>query len=121
MGGISATTGKRAGERGAIVMGGIRDVPHSRAVDYPLWASEITPVTGKWRLETVEINGAVMIGDVQVAAGDLVVADDTGVCFIPRAQIMAVLEKCESKAKGEDARVKAIEQGVPVPVFYAKG
>src|SRR5262249_40608096 len=36
MGGISAQTGKRQGEVGAIVMGGIRDVAHSRAVGYPL-------------------------------------------------------------------------------------
>jgi regulator of RNase E activity RraA len=121
MGGISATTGKRVGERGAIVMGGIRDVPHSRAVGYPVWAHEITPVTGKWRLETVEINGTVMIGDIRVNAGDLVVADDTGVCFIPRDSIMAVLEKCEEKQKGENDRVDAIERGVPVPVFYSKG
>jgi 4-hydroxy-4-methyl-2-oxoglutarate aldolase len=61
MGGISAQTGKRQGEAGAIVMGGIRDIAHSRAVGYPLWASEITPITGKWRLETVEINGAIEI------------------------------------------------------------
>jgi regulator of RNase E activity RraA len=121
MGGISATTGKRAGERGAIVMGGVRDIAQSRAVRYPVWANEITPVTGKWRLETVEINGTVMIGDVQVAAGDLVIADDTGVCFIPRANIMEVLEACEKKQKGEDDRVDAIARGVPVPVFYSKG
>jgi regulator of RNase E activity RraA len=30
------------------------------------------------------MNGPVQIGEVRVAAGDLVVADDTGVCFIPR-------------------------------------
>jgi 4-hydroxy-4-methyl-2-oxoglutarate aldolase len=121
MGGISATTGKRSGERGAIVMGGVRDVAQSRAVGYPVWANEITPVTGKWRLETVEINGTVMIGEVRVAAGDLVVADDTGVCFIPRDNIMQVLEACEKKQKGEDERVDAIARGVPVPVFYNKG
>ena len=115
MGGTSALTGKRAGERGAIVMGGIRDIPHSRSVGYPVWSSEITPVTGKWRLETVEINGAVMIDDVQVAAGDLVVADDTGVCFIPRDQIMTVLDLCEKKARAEEIRCQAIENGIPVP------
>jgi 4-hydroxy-4-methyl-2-oxoglutarate aldolase len=115
MGGISALTGKRAGERGSIVMGGVRDIPHSRSVGYPIWASEITPVTGKWRLETVEINGTVMIGDVRVQAGDLVVADDTGVCFIPREQIVAVIELCEKKARAEEIRCKAIENGIPVP------
>ena len=121
MGGISALTGKRQGERGAVVLGGVRDIPHSRAVGYPVWASEITPVTGKWRLETVEINGTVQIGDVRVVAGDLVVADDTGVCFIPRDQIAPVLELCEKKAKAEDIRCAAIENGIPVPDFYAKG
>jgi 4-hydroxy-4-methyl-2-oxoglutarate aldolase len=115
MGGISAQTGKRQGEAGAVVMGGIRDIAHSRAVGYPLWASEISPVTGKWRLETVEINGTIQIGEVRVEPGDLVVADDTGVCFIPRDFILAVLELAEKKAKAEDIRCRAIDGGIPVP------
>ncbi len=105
MGGISALTGQRQGERGAIVMGGIRDVAHSRSSGYPLWASEITPITGKWRLETVEINGEIQMGDVRVNPGDLVIADDTGVVFVPRADIMRVLELCEKKKGGEDTRI----------------
>jgi regulator of RNase E activity RraA len=115
MGGISAQTGKRQGELGAIVMGGVRDVAHSRAVGYPVWSSEISPVTGKWRLETVEINGAVQIGPVRVMPGDLVVADDTGICFIPRDNILEVLDLAEKKAKAEDIRCKAIDGGIPVP------
>ncbi len=121
MGGISAYTGQSHGERGAVVMGGVRDVRHSRSIGYPLWASEITPVTGKWRLETVEINGEIQMGEVRVNAGDLVVADDTGVVFIPRDRIMAVLEWCEKKKKAEDSRVDQISRGVPVPEFYGKG
>lgn len=121
MGGISAFTGQRQGERGAIVMGGVRDVRHSRSIGYPIWASEITPATGKWRLETVEINGEIQMGEVRVNPGDLVVADDTGVVFIPRDFIMEVLEWCEKKKKAEDDRVDAISRGVPVPVFYGKG
>ena len=49
------------------------------------------------------------------------VADDTGVVFIPRDQIMAVLELCEKKKQAEDTRIDAISKGVPVPVFYAQG
>ena len=115
MGGISARTGKRQGELGAIVQGGVRDIAHSRAIGYPLWTSGITPVTGKWRLETVEINGAVQIGEVRVAAGDIVVADDTGVCFIPRDMALEVLDAAEQKAAAEAVRCKAIDDGVPVP------
>jgi 4-hydroxy-4-methyl-2-oxoglutarate aldolase len=115
MGGISAQTGKRQGERGAIVMGGVRDIAHSRAVGYPVWSTDITPATGKWRIETVEINGDVQLADVRVSPGDLVVADDTGVCFIPREHILAVLESAEKKSKAEDARCKAIDGGIAVP------
>lgn len=115
MGGISAQTGKRAGEAGAIVSGGIRDIPHSRKVGYPLWASEITPVTGKWRIETVELNGTVEIFGVRVTAGDIVLADDTGVCFIPRDRAMEILERAEKIAAAEDAKCAAIDRGVPVP------
>jgi 4-hydroxy-4-methyl-2-oxoglutarate aldolase len=115
MGGISAQTGKRQGEVGAIVQGGIRDIAHSRAVGYPVWASDITPVTGKWRIEAAEINGVVQIGHVRVAPGDLVVADDTGVCFIPRDLVLEVLEAAEEKVKAEDERCKAIDGGIPVP------
>ena len=115
MGGISAQTGQRQGEVGAVVQGGVRDVAHSRALGYPIWASDITPVTGKWRLETVEINGAIQIGEVRVAAGDLVVADDTGVCFIPRDVVLEVLDAAEQKAEAETIRCKAIDDGMPVP------
>jgi len=121
MGGISAQTGKRQGEVGAIVMGGVRDIAHSRAVGYPVWSTDITPATGKWRIETVEINGDVQLGDVRIAAGDLVVADDTGVCFIPRDMILKVLEHAEKKAKSEGARVKAIDSGLSVADVLRSG
>jgi 4-hydroxy-4-methyl-2-oxoglutarate aldolase len=115
MGGISAQTGKRQGEAGAVVMGGVRDVAHSRAVGYPIWACDITPVTGKWRIETVEINGPVEIGPIRVMPGDLVVADDTGVCLIPRDFVLEVVDSAERKTNAEEIRCKAIDAGIPVP------
>ena len=115
MGGISAQTGKRQGEAGAIVFGGVRDVAHSRSVGYPVWSSEVTPVTGKWRIETVEINGEIEVAGVRVAPGDIVLADDTGVCFIPRARAGDVLELARRKALAEEAKCKAIDAGTAIP------
>ena len=115
MGGISAQTGKRQGEAGAIVFGGIRDIAHSRSVGYPVWSTEVTPVTGKWRIETVEINGEIQVGNVRVMAGDIVYADETGVCFIPCARSAEVLELARKKAAAEEAKCKAIDAGTPVP------
>ncbi len=114
MGGISAQTGKRQGEAGAIVSGGIRDVAHSRSVDYPVWATEITPLTGKWRIETVEINGDVEICGVRVSPGDIVYADDTGVCFVPRNRAEEILVLAQKKAAAEERKCALIDQGVGV-------
>jgi 4-hydroxy-4-methyl-2-oxoglutarate aldolase len=57
----------------------------------------------------------VEIGPIRVWPGDLVVADDTGVCFVPRDVVLEVLEAAERKAGAEDIRCKAIDEGVPVP------
>lgn len=114
MGGISAQTGKRQGEAGAIVSGGVRDVPHSRSVGYPVWATEFTPVTGKCRIETVELNGDVNIGGIRVSPGDIVLADDTGVCFVPRARAREVLDLALRKHAAEQRKCRLIEDGMNV-------
>ena len=53
-------------------------------------------------------------GRRQVEPGDLVIADDTGVCFIPRDRILDVLELVEKKAKAEEIRCQAIVGGAAV-------
>ena len=120
LGGISATIGKRQGEAGAIVHGGIRDVAWQRSINFPIWSTEITPITGKWRVITTEINGPVTIDGIVVTAGDLVAADDTGVCFVPAAFAEAVLQRCEEIAIGEEQRHKEIDSGITVPEIAAR-
>jgi regulator of RNase E activity RraA len=115
MGGISATIAKRQGEVGAIVDGGIRDVTWQRSIEFPMWSREVTPVTGKWRVKTVEINGPVTICGMTVNAGDLVAADDTGVCFVPADVAEAVVTRCEEIAAGEARRHEEIDGGMSVP------
>jgi len=99
---------------GAIVFGGVRDIAHSRRIGYPVWATDITPVTGKWRIETVEINGEIEVAGIRVAAGDIVLADDTGVCFIPRPHAAEVLDLAKQKSAAEVAKCAAIDAGIPV-------
>lgn len=120
MGGISATIGKRQGELGAIVDGGVRDVEEQRAIGFPVWSRSISAVTGKWRLQTVAINGPVRIAGIQVNPGDLVVADEGGVCFVPREAAEAVLKRAREIAEGEARRYADVAAGVPVPELARK-
>lgn len=114
MGGQSATIAMRQGFIGAIVDGTVRDPEQYRGMGWPVWCRGFTPITGKWRMQTVEVNGTVQISDIPVRPGDLVCADDAGVCFVPREQAAAVLEACR-KIDGADTRRKAdIDRGVSV-------
>ena len=112
LGGNSATLGRRQGEAGAIVDGATRDVATARRIGYPVWARGVSPLTGKWRLETTALNSTVHIAGVQVNAGDLVIADDNGICFVPRLSIEDVLKRAEELSAGEDERSRDVEAGM---------
>jgi 4-hydroxy-4-methyl-2-oxoglutarate aldolase len=120
LGGISATIGHRQGEVGAIVDGGVRDVDHSRGIGYAIWSTSVSPITGKWRVETVAINQPVTICGIVVNPGDLVLADETGVCFIPRARAAEVLQRAQRNAAAEKLREEKIASGTLVPELFGK-
>jgi 4-hydroxy-4-methyl-2-oxoglutarate aldolase len=117
LGGVSASVGKRQGEIGAIVDGGARDVDHSRSIGYPIWSSSVTPITGKWRVETVAVNEPVLIAGITVAPGDVVLADECGVCFIPLSRAAEVLAIAQRWTAWEDDRLKKLESGISLDEF----
>jgi regulator of RNase E activity RraA len=120
MGAISAAIGKRQGEVGAIVDGAVRDVDRSRAIGYPVWSRSVSPITGKWRLETVGVNVPVMIAGVPVHPGDLVVADEVGVCFVPFTRAADVLDVIRRLVASEAIRQRMIDGGAPLVDLASK-
>jgi regulator of RNase E activity RraA len=83
LGGMAAHAARQAGLSGCIVDGAARDLDEWRAEGIALWSRWMTPRTGKWRAEAVAINQPVLCGGVHVQPGDVVVADETGICFVP--------------------------------------
>jgi 4-hydroxy-4-methyl-2-oxoglutarate aldolase len=112
MGGVMASIGKRQGEAGAIVDGAVRDVDHSRAIGYPIWSAGVSPITGKWRIETIAVNAAVHIAGIEVNPGDLVVADECGVCFVPFGRAEEVLAVAQRLAAAEKVRLERLGAGI---------
>jgi len=117
MGGVSASIGKRQGEAGAIVDGAVRDIDHSRDIGYPIWSSGVSPITGKWRIETMAVNDPVHIAGIEVKPGDLVIADECGVCFVPFARAAEVLAVAQRLAQSEGQRLKKLADGIPLSDF----
>src|SRR5437868_11383849 len=117
MGGVSATIGKRQGEIAAIVDGAVRDIDHSRGIGYPIWSTGVSPITGKWRIETMAVNVPVHIAGIEVKPGDLVIADECGVCFVPLARAAEVLAVAQRSAASETQRLKKLAEGIPLSEF----
>ena len=114
MGGQSATVARRQGLIGAVVDGTVRDPQQYREMGWPVWCRGFTPITGKWRMQTVEINGVVQIAGVQVSPGDLVCADEAGVAFVPRECAAEVLDAARKIDAGDTKRKADIDKGASV-------
>jgi regulator of RNase E activity RraA len=83
LGGKAAQAAVSAGVAAVVVDGAVRDLDEIDATGLCVWSRGSTPITGRNRLEAVEINGPVQIGAVGVEAGDVVVADRSGIVFVP--------------------------------------
>lgn len=65
-------------------------------------------------MEAVELNGPVSIAGVRVQPGDLVVADDTGICVVPFGHVNGVIEACEEREAAELRAMALLAEGVDV-------
>lgn len=120
MGGQSASIAKRQGFIGAIVDATVRDPDGYREMDWPLWCRGFTPITGKWRMQSVEVNGTVEIRSVPCKPGDLICADEAGIAIIPQDKIAVVLEHSQKIDAGDTKRKADIDKGVGISDLWAK-
>lgn len=93
LGGQALAAAREGGLAGIVVDGAVRDVDELVDVGLPVWAARRTQVTGRGRLEAVEINGPLATAGVRVEAGDVVIADVSGICFVPADRFDAVARR----------------------------
>ena len=82
-GGLATLAATVKGIGGLVVDGGVRDQEEMLQHKLPVFARHMTPLTGRTRLQLVAINEPIACGGVRVCAGDIVVADGSGVVVIP--------------------------------------
>jgi regulator of RNase E activity RraA len=114
-GGILTLGAKVRGIAGVVADGPVRDIDEARAYDFPIYCRALTARTARGRVVEAETNQPVTIGEVKVAAGDFVIADASGVAFIPATDIERVLDAAEAIAGREAAMAKALLAGTPIP------
>lgn len=103
------------GCRGAVVDGGVRDIPWLRGHGFPVFATYRSPVQsiGRWRVsawqQPLDVAGATT-PTVTVHPGDFVLGDADGVIVVPADLIDEVLQRAEAlTAKEVDIRAALAE------------
>jgi len=109
-GDITALGIKMRGAKGVIIDGGTRDLAELRDekfADFPVFARFFSVDPNRW--VGSEWNVPIRIGGATVVPGDIVVADEGGVLFIPPQRIAEVLEGCRERRKREDFERGVVE------------
>lgn len=97
-----------------IVDGMCRDIDEAREIGFPVFARGAVPAAPRGRVIETAFNVPVTIGSVNVRPADWVVADGSGVVFIPTERLAAVIEEAEKLVAREAGLVAEIESGTPV-------
>lgn len=97
--------------RGVIVDGACRDLDESRELGFPVYGRAAVQVTARGRIMQQSFNEQIAFAGVEVNPGDLVIADASGVVFVPRPKEAEVLAQAEALAAREAAMAAAIRAG----------
>lgn len=119
-GDILANAAQTRGIRGVIIDGASRDIDGSREIGFPVFARGAVPVTARGRIMQEAFNTMIQCGGVQVRPGDLVIADQSGVVFVPQERAEEVIATAERIAEREAKMVEAVRAGKSVVEVMAE-
>ncbi len=113
---MMAVSAQAIGCAGVVVDAGIRDTAALRSMGFPAWASAICPA-GTERRALGDVNAAINCGGQHICPGDIIVADDDGICCVPQAGAESVMGRIQKKLDAEETirrRLAAGEAGLDV-------
>jgi regulator of RNase E activity RraA len=99
MGGLMGTAMFARGFAGAIIDGGVRDLPQLKKIGFPVYATGPVPSTSVGHYRFGGMNVPVDCDGVRVNSNDIVVADQDGVVVVPRdhaAEILVLAQKLDN-------------------------